>query len=98
MTPRTRIKICGIREVEHARLAAREGADAIGLVFHAKSPRCIDVGRAAEIAAALPPFVMAVGLSLSTSFWKRPAPPLAVSPPMPALRNTKLPLGIRVVR
>jgi phosphoribosylanthranilate isomerase len=62
VTPRTRIKICGIREVEHARLAAREGADAIGLVFHAQSPRCIDVERAAEVAAALPPFVMAVGL------------------------------------
>ncbi|WP_425509653.1 phosphoribosylanthranilate isomerase [Usitatibacter palustris] len=43
-------------------LAATEGADAIGLVFHAPSPRAIEPARAAEIADALPPFVMAVGL------------------------------------
>jgi phosphoribosylanthranilate isomerase len=59
---RTRIKICGIRAVEHAQLAAREGADAIGLVFHAPSPRFVSVEAAAAISAALPPFVTAVGL------------------------------------
>lgn len=59
---RTRIKICGIREAEHARLAAETGADAIGLVFYPASPRYIETAQAARIAAALPPFVMAVGL------------------------------------
>lgn len=59
---RTRIKICGIREPEHARLAAAAGADAIGLVFHAKSPRHVEPARAAEIAASLPPFTLAVAL------------------------------------
>jgi phosphoribosylanthranilate isomerase len=59
---RTRIKICGLREPEHARLAATEGADAIGLVFHPASPRFVTVERAAEVAAALPSFVWAVGL------------------------------------
>lgn len=59
---RTRIKICGIREPEHARLAALAGADAIGLVFHAHSPRAVDPTRAAEIAAALPPFTLSVAL------------------------------------
>lgn len=59
---RTRIKICGIRDAVHARLAAREGADAIGLVFHAASPRHVDLEAASSIAAALPPFVAAVGL------------------------------------
>jgi phosphoribosylanthranilate isomerase len=59
---RTRIKICGIRDPEHARLAAREGADAVGLVFHPSSPRFIDVDTAAKVARALPSFVMAVGL------------------------------------
>ena len=42
--------------------AARLGADAIGLVFYPPSPRYVEVERAAEIAAALPPFVTTVGL------------------------------------
>jgi phosphoribosylanthranilate isomerase len=63
---RTRIKICGLREPEHARLAASEGADAIGLVFHPASPRFVTVERAAEVAAALPSFVWAVGLFVNT--------------------------------
>ena len=59
---RTRIKICGITSVEDALAAARLGADAIGLVFYPPSPRYVEVERAAEIAAALPPFVTTVGL------------------------------------
>ncbi|HSJ98345.1 MAG TPA: phosphoribosylanthranilate isomerase [Myxococcota bacterium] len=59
---RTRIKICGIREPAHARLAAEAGADAIGLVFYPTSPRHVTTQQAAAIAAALPPFVAAVGL------------------------------------
>ena len=59
---RTRIKICGIREPQHARIAADAGADAIGLVFYADSPRHVDHERAAAIARELPPYVMAVGL------------------------------------
>lgn len=42
--------------------AARLGADAIGLVFYPPSPRYVEVEQAAEIAAALPPFVTTVGL------------------------------------
>ena len=59
---RTRVKICGITRPEDARAAALAGADAIGLVFHDASPRALDAGRAAEIVAALPPFVSVVGL------------------------------------
>ena len=62
MSERTRIKICGIREPAHARIAADAGADAIGLVFYDDSPRHVDNERAARIARALPPYVMAVGL------------------------------------
>ena len=62
MSARTRIKICGIREPAHARLAADEGADAIGLVFWPASPRYIEAQRAAEVAAAVPPYVSVVGL------------------------------------
>ena len=59
---RTRIKICGLREPEHARIAAQEGADAIGLVFYGPSPRYVQAKEAAAVAAVLPPYVMAVGL------------------------------------
>jgi phosphoribosylanthranilate isomerase len=62
VSERTRIKVCGIRELEHAHVAADAGADAIGLVFYADSPRHIDNARAAAIARELPPYVMAVGL------------------------------------
>lgn len=59
---RTRVKFCGITRVEDAREAVRLGADAIGLVFYPKSPRAVSIERAAQVAAAVPPFVSVVGL------------------------------------
>lgn len=57
-----RIKICGMTRVEDALAAARLGAHAIGLVFFAGSPRVVTPQRARDIIAALPPFVVPVGL------------------------------------
>jgi len=61
----TRVKICGITELEDARDAALLGADAIGLNFYPNSPRYIEPSRAAKIIEKLPPFVTVVGIFLN---------------------------------
>ncbi len=57
-----RVKICGITRIGDALAAARLGAHAIGLVFYPGSPRAVTPAQARDIMAALPPFVMPVGL------------------------------------
>lgn len=59
---RTRVKICGITNVKDALDVVEAGADAIGLVFYAPSPRAVTLEQAKEIAAAVPAFVTVVGL------------------------------------
>jgi phosphoribosylanthranilate isomerase len=61
-TDRTRIKICGLTREADVDAAVAAGADAIGFVLYAKSPRAVTVERAAELARRLPPFVMPVCL------------------------------------
>lgn len=57
---RTRIKICGLTRESDVDAAVDAGADAIGFVLYAKSPRHVSVERAAELARRLPPFVTPV--------------------------------------
>ena len=64
---RTRVIICGITRVEDALAAVNAGADAIGLVFYAPSPRYVTIAQAQQIVAALPPFVSVVALFVNAT-------------------------------
>lgn len=56
------VKICGITSVSDALMAARAGADALGLNFYRRSPRFIAFDAARQIVAAVPEHVTKVGL------------------------------------
>ena len=59
---RTRVKICGLTREPDVAVAAAVGADAVGLVFYAPSPRAVEIEQARRLLDALPPFVTSVGL------------------------------------
>ena len=63
---RTRIKICGVTHPDDAVLAARAGADAVGIVLHPPARRHVPIADARRIVAAVPPFVTVVGLFVDT--------------------------------
>lgn len=57
----TRVKICGITNIEDAMAAVEAGADALGFIF-AESPRTVDVKAVLTILEQLPPLVATVGV------------------------------------
>ena len=64
---RTRIKICGLTREEDVDAAVAAGADAVGFVLYAPSPRSVTPQRAAQLARRLPPFVTPVLLFVNES-------------------------------
>ncbi len=64
----TRVKICGITNLEDARAAVQAGADALGFIFVENTPRFVTPEQVAPIVRALPPFVTPVGV-----FWDHPS-------------------------
>jgi len=58
----TRVKICGITNVEDARAACEAGVDAIGLNFYPRSPRALSVEKAVELRALIPSGVQVFGV------------------------------------
>ena len=59
---RTRIKFCGITRIEDVHAAAAIGADALGFIFAAGSPRQLDLDRFDALLAVVPAFVTPVVL------------------------------------
>lgn len=67
LAPRTRIKICGLTREQDVDAAVAAGADAIGFVLYAKSPRAVTAQRAAQLAKRLPAFVSPVLLFVNAT-------------------------------
>jgi phosphoribosylanthranilate isomerase len=63
----TRIKICGLTREADVDDAVAAGADAIGFVLYARSPRAVSAARAGELAQRLPPFVTPVLLFVNAT-------------------------------
>jgi phosphoribosylanthranilate isomerase len=67
MNSRTRIKLCGLSQPQDIQAAVEQGADAIGLVFYAQSPRYLSPQQASALIRGLPPYITVVGLFVNAS-------------------------------
>ncbi|MEQ1871382.1 MAG: phosphoribosylanthranilate isomerase [Vicinamibacterales bacterium] len=61
------VKICGVTRSEDAQAAVAAGAQAIGFIFWAGSPRQVSVGQARRITRDVPAFVTTVGVFVNQS-------------------------------
>ncbi|HCM30585.1 MAG TPA: phosphoribosylanthranilate isomerase [Acinetobacter radioresistens] len=64
---RTRAKICGITRTSDIQAAVEAGADAIGLVFYAPSPRYVNIIQAKNLIKHIPAYVQIVGLFVNAT-------------------------------
>lgn len=63
----TRVKICGITNLEDAKLAVDLGADMLGFNFYDRSPRYVDPRSAREMIDTLPNGILNVGIFVGKS-------------------------------
>jgi len=63
-----RVKICGLTNLEDARVAMDAGAHALGFIFFPGSPRYVTSAAAARIISQLPPLVSKVGVFVNEPF------------------------------
>jgi phosphoribosylanthranilate isomerase len=94
-----KVKVCGLSTPETVRAAVEGGADFIGLVFFAKSPRNITVQRAAELAS----IAKAAGVGVVAVTVDAPSPLLdeigaVVAPDLFQLHGAETPARVAEVR
>ncbi|MBV9992936.1 MAG: phosphoribosylanthranilate isomerase [Alphaproteobacteria bacterium] len=92
------VKICGITSVEAADAAARAGADFVGLVFHKKSPRNLELDQACALAARLRGRTRLVALFAAASDDEMDMAVKAVEPDFVQLHGGELPGRVADVR
>ncbi|MBU2983391.1 phosphoribosylanthranilate isomerase [Lentibacter algarum] len=63
----TRVKICGLKEANHVAAAAAAGAQYVGFVFFAKSPRNVSLEAAQALAISAPVGLAKVALTVNAS-------------------------------
>jgi phosphoribosylanthranilate isomerase len=96
------IKVCGLRSVEDVLAAAAAGVDAVGFVFHARSPRHLETREARAVAAAVPAGLAKVAVFLHPTQAQLAAALDAVQPDWVQtdaedLAGLQLPAGQRVL-
>ena len=62
---RTRIKFCGMTNAADIAFGVEAGADAIGVIVVASSPRCVDPSALPDLVSAIPPYVSRIGVVTS---------------------------------